>query len=163
MAAYRFPCSRPSSQWWQEHVLLLPVWWCLCPEELHDEVLQPSQHDSGREDLQLQAVQGRMLLEILKLIMQACVCLHNLMRMRYPGLQNAAMDIEDDNHQVVDGAWRTRRNMQDVHNVRGPNRDTRAAKAQREYLQHYISRVRALAEQHGTFLTCGDIPYVITC
>ena len=80
-----------------------------------------------------------MLLEILKLIMQACVCLHNLMRMRYPGLQNAAMDIEDDNHQVVDGAWRTRRNMQDVHNVRGPNRDTRAAKAQREYLQHYIN------------------------
>ena len=74
------------------------------------------------------------------MLCRACVCLHNLVRMRYPGLQNAAMDAEDDNHQVADGAWRTGRNMQDVHNVRGPKRDTRAAiKAQREYLKHYFN------------------------
>ena len=32
-----------------------------------------------------------------RLIVEACVCLHNLMRIRYPALQNAAMDRENDN------------------------------------------------------------------
>ena len=36
-----------------------------------------------------------------RLIVEACVCLHNLMRIRYPALQNAAMDRENDNHDVV--------------------------------------------------------------
>ncbi|KAK3082861.1 hypothetical protein FSP39_007396 [Pinctada imbricata] len=74
--------------------------------------------------------------ETIRLIVQTCVCLHNLMQIRYPGLQNAVLDQEDDNHQVINGAWRNGLNMQDVDNVTGPNRATRAAKSQREYLKH---------------------------
>ena len=39
-------------------------------------------------------------------IVLACVCLHNLMRLRYPGIQNAVLDQEDDQHNIIPGAWR---------------------------------------------------------
>ncbi len=35
----------------------------------------------------------------------AAICCHNLMRMRYPAIQNAAMDREDDNNNVILGEW----------------------------------------------------------
>lgn len=69
----------------------------------------------------------------------SCVCLHNLMRLRYPRLQNALVDFEDANHQVVPGDWRNQANMQDLNNVIGGNRTTRAAKQQRLYLKHYFN------------------------
>ena len=72
-------------------------------------------------------------------IVLACVCLHNLMRIRYPALQNAAFDQEDNQHQVVPGSWRNGLNMQDVDNIVGGNHATRVAKAQREYLKHYYN------------------------
>ena len=72
-------------------------------------------------------------------IVLACVCLHNIMRIRYPGLQNAALDQEDNEHRLIPGAWRQGRNMADVDNVVCGNRLTRAAKAQREYLKHYFN------------------------
>ena len=42
----------------------------------------------------------------LRLIVTTCLCLHNLMRMRYPRQQNIRLDRED-NHQVIPGQWRT--------------------------------------------------------
>jgi len=39
-------------------------------------------------------------------IVECCVCLHNLMRNRYPTLHNGIADEEDDKHNVVPGAWR---------------------------------------------------------
>ena len=74
-----------------------------------------------------------------RLIVEACVCLHNLMRMRYPTLQNAALDHEDGNHDLVAGAWRQDANMHDVDQAKGPNRDSTAAKKQREYLKLYFN------------------------
>ena len=74
-----------------------------------------------------------------RLIVQTCIILHNLMRTRYPGLQNAAVDREDDQHNVIPGAWRTGRNMQDLHTVRGPNRASTVAKRQRLLLKHYVN------------------------
>ena len=69
----------------------------------------------------------------------SCVCLHNLMRLRYPSLQNAVLDQEDGQHGVVAGAWRNGLDIQLVDdNVRG-NRATNAAKLQREYLKEYIN------------------------
>ena len=32
------------------------------------------------------------------------MCLHNIMRMRYPGLQNAALDQEDSEHHLIPGS-----------------------------------------------------------
>ncbi len=39
-------------------------------------------------------------------IVLMCICLHNLMRIRYPGLQNALMDQGDNNHNVIPGGLR---------------------------------------------------------
>lgn len=72
-------------------------------------------------------------------IMLACCRLHNLMRMRFLALQNAALDQEDESHQVFPGAWRNDANLQDMDNIVGGNRTTREAKAERPYLKHYYN------------------------
>lgn len=69
----------------------------------------------------------------------AAVCLHNLMRTRYPGLQNAALDQYDANQQLVPGAWRLGLNMPDMDNFGRGNRATEIAKAQRLYLTRYLN------------------------
>jgi len=69
------------------------------------------------------------------MIVEACICLHNLMRIRYPGLQNAMLDQEDEDHNMIPGLWRQQVDMVKIQQVRGPNRDTIAAKRQRDYLQ----------------------------
>ena len=56
------------------------------------------------------------------------------MRMRYPALQNAQLDVENDTHDLIPGLWRANANMHEVNTVMGPNRDTIAAKKQQEYL-----------------------------
>ena len=40
-----------------------------------------------------------------RLIVKACLVLHNLMIIRYPRLQNQAMDHEDRNHRLVPEDW----------------------------------------------------------
>ena len=54
-------------------------------------------------------------------IVLACVCLHNIMRMRYIGDQNALLDCEDDNHQLIPGAWQDEVYLVDIDHVRGGN------------------------------------------
>ena len=44
-------------------------------------------------------------------------------------LENASLDMDDANHQVVPGACRNNANMQDIHNIVGRNRTTMDAKA----------------------------------
>ena len=61
------------------------------------------------------------------------------MRLRYPGIQNAVLDQEDDQHNIKPGAWRREANMVDVENITKGNRDTIAAKKQREYLKLYYN------------------------
>ena len=77
--------------------------------------------------------------DTVRLITEACICLHNLMRLRYPVIQNAAMDVEDANHDMIPGAWRADANIPEVNNVRGNNRDSAAAKIQRDYLKEYFN------------------------
>ena len=51
--------------------------------------------------------------DIMRLIVGSCVCLHNIMRVRYPTLQNAQLDMENQQHDLVPGLWRaTARNQQ---------------------------------------------------
>ena len=54
-------------------------------------------------------------------IVLACVCLHNILRVRCPGEENPLMDQEDVNHNLIPGAWREGVNMDDVLNTRGGN------------------------------------------
>ena len=77
--------------------------------------------------------------ETARLIVQACVCLHNLMQMRFPTLQNTVLDHEDLNHDIVPGSWRNGANMVDVERARCSNKDSTAAKKQREYLKLYFN------------------------
>lgn len=77
--------------------------------------------------------------DTVKSIVLATVCLHNLMRSRYPGIQNALLDREGDNHQVVPGAWRDEQVFEEVNNVRGPTSETRRGKRQRLFLKHYYN------------------------
>ena len=77
--------------------------------------------------------------ENIKSIVLACVCLHNLMRIRYPGLQNVLLDREGEDHQMIPGAWRDEAVFQDMQDVRGPTSETRRGKRQRIYLKHYYN------------------------
>lgn len=70
---------------------------------------------------------------------EAAVCLHNLMRRKYPSLQNVELDREDANHNMVPGEWRRNAPMHELYRARGPNQATTDAKRQREYLKLYFN------------------------
>ena len=75
-----------------------------------------------------------------KLIVKACLCLHNLMRLRYPGLQNQDADQEDAKGNLIPGAWRNNAVLDEMrHEQQGGNLGTRDAKAQRVYLKCYYN------------------------
>ena len=72
-------------------------------------------------------------------IVKATLTLHNIMRVRYPTLQNADLDIDDDQGGVVPGAWRDAATMREVEVAgRGP-RTTAEGKRQRHYLMKYFN------------------------
>jgi len=50
-----------------------------------------------------------------KLIVKTCLILHNLMRIKYPSLQNQQLEkAQDESDDLVPGAWREGRNMEDT-------------------------------------------------
>ena len=65
------------------------------------------------------------------------MCLHNVMRMRYPGLQNAALDQEDSEHHLIPGFWRQERTLDDMTTVLQGNQEAKKAREQRIYLKNY--------------------------
>ncbi|XP_068235815.1 putative nuclease HARBI1 [Palaemon carinicauda] len=75
-----------------------------------------------------------------RLIVKACLILHNLMRTRYPGLQNQQLDrAENENHDFVPGAWREGRNLEDTQTASGPNTAYKDGKKQRNLLKHWVN------------------------
>ena len=78
--------------------------------------------------------------ETVKLIVKACMVLHNLMRIRYPGLQNQQLDrAENANADFVPGAWREGRNLEDTHTVAGHNTANKDGKKQRNLIKHWAN------------------------
>ena len=72
-------------------------------------------------------------------IVKACLCLHNIMHMCYPNLQNADLDLEDQQHNLPPGAWRDAAVMQEIEaGGRGP-RQTAEGRRQRIYLMKYFN------------------------
>ena len=63
-----------------------------------------------------------------QLIIKTCCVLHNLMRIRYPSVQNTLVDKEDRSGNQVDGARRLGSNMEDTLNVQGHNASNREGK-----------------------------------
>lgn len=85
-----------------------------------------------------------------KIIVMAAICLHNLMRLRYPGVQNNDLDQEDEDGNHIPGAWRNDRVLQDVDAVDRGNLPNRDGKRIRTYLKHYYnSNVGSLPWQHN--------------
>jgi hypothetical protein len=69
----------------------------------------------------------------------ACCALHNMLRVRYPSAMSRFMDTEDPvTHDVTSGIWRSQETMQSLHVMKG-NNSTKAAKAQRDYICHYLN------------------------
>ena len=79
--------------------------------------------------------------DTVRLLVKACVLLHNLMRTRYPVMQNRLVDFERPNGALVPGAWRAGRNLDDTRpdRVPGNNRDFRIAKAQRNLIMEWCN------------------------
>ena len=71
-------------------------------------------------------------------IVLACVCLHNMMRIRNPK-DMGEVDHEDDNHNVVPGAWRIDNPLTDGISNFANNTTTQQAKLQRDYLAAYYN------------------------
>ena len=74
-----------------------------------------------------------------RIITTACVCLHNLICMRYPRLQNRLVDRDDGNHNFIPGEWRHGHNMSDCLVVQGPNRNNCEGKKLRSLLKHWVN------------------------
>ena len=72
-----------------------------------------------------------------RIIVTACMVLHNLMRLRYPTLQNRLLDKEDAHRNIVPGVWRQERDMSDCVFALGHNRDNREGKKQRNLIKHW--------------------------
>ena len=79
--------------------------------------------------------------ETVKLIVKTCLVLHNLMRMRYPAMQNQQLDRPEgpNREQVELGAWRNDRNMLDTITENAATRASREAKMLRNLLTHWVN------------------------
>ncbi|WAR10027.1 hypothetical protein MAR_035103, partial [Mya arenaria] len=68
----------------------------------------------------------------------ACMTLHNLMRTRFPNIQNADLDREDEQGQFIAGAWRDHAVLEDVQAAGNGPRLTGPGKELRAYLKNYF-------------------------
>ncbi len=81
-------------------------------------------------------------------IVLATICFHNLMHMIYPVIQNASMEREDDQNNVIPGEWRRCNTWeQELQRIHG-NRETKAGKQLREYLKHYYNSAAGAVPLH---------------
>ena len=87
-------------------------------------------------------------------VVKATLALHNLLRNRNPGLQAQEVDQEDDDGNIIPGAWRAGAQMADPNEV-GGQRITREGKIQRNYLSDYITMT--LGACHGKIGLCDEL------
>ena len=76
--------------------------------------------------------------DVVTKMVNAAVCLHNLMRMRKPQ-RHVNMDREDENHNVIPGAWRLEANLTALDARRQGHRELEEGKAQRAMLTGYFN------------------------
>ena len=72
-------------------------------------------------------------------VTKACLVLHNIMRARYPNLQNEDLD-QDANGTFVPGSWRNAGVLEECE-LQGTTgeRSTRQGRQLRQYLTHYVN------------------------
>ena len=77
--------------------------------------------------------------DVARLLVETGVILHNLLRIRFPTIGNADIDREDDNHNIIPGAWRANQQIEEIPQALAPNRDNREGKIMRDYLKAYFN------------------------
>ena len=75
-------------------------------------------------------------------IVLACVILHNLMRIRYPRMQQRAGDRLDNRGRIMRGTWRNDDQLVGGQNLPGGNYGAREAKELRNYLRDHFNSPR---------------------
>lgn len=74
-----------------------------------------------------------------KRITKGCLVLHNIMRTRYPNLQNEELDLDVDGV-AVPGSWRDAGVLEDCQQEGATGeRSTRQGRKLRQYLTHYVN------------------------
>ena len=72
-----------------------------------------------------------------RLIVKACILLHNVMRSRYPVLQNRMIDAQE--RRLQPGEWRAGQNLEDTVNVTAQNRASKEGKKLRNLIMHWVN------------------------
>ena len=85
--------------------------------------------------------------QIATLITSACCVLHNIIRDRYPVMQAPMLDREDQQYNLIPGAWRDGYDMQDINRNIGGNTSKKRAKGQRDLLKLYYNDIGAVPWQ----------------
>ena len=65
--------------------------------------------------------------------------MQQIMRLRYPNLQNADLDQEREDGQIIPSAWRDQAMMNEMQIVQRAPRETREGKIVRTTLKHYYN------------------------
>jgi len=83
-------------------------------------------------------------------IINAMVCIHNLLRLRNPVMNVTMVDHEDEHHNLVGGEWRNGAGLAGLNQAAvGNNTGTNSAKDQRDYLKTYFNGPGAVNWQNG--------------
>ena len=85
--------------------------------------------------------------EVATLVTSIFCVLHNIIRDRYPLMQAPMLDREDQDHNLIPGAWRTGYEMQDINWNLGGNISKKRAKGQRDLLKLYYSDIGSVPWQ----------------
>jgi hypothetical protein len=85
--------------------------------------------------------------ETVRTIVMACVTLHNIMRARYPNLQNAMINSDEEVQNLR--AWRDECDLTDIQAIPRGNTMSNNAKRQRLYLKHYYNSIGAVEWQEN--------------
>ena len=89
-------------------------------------------------------------------IVMACVVLHNLMRDRYPRMQQRAGDRLDNRVRIVRGDWRYGPQLVGGQNLPGGNYGTQEAKELHDYLRDHFNSARSSVPWQDRMVRCGS-------
>ena len=76
---------------------------------------------------------------VVRLLVETGGILHNLLRIRFPAIANAEVEREDEDHNIIPGAWREDHQVEEIPPPQAPNRDNRVGKVMRDYLKAYCN------------------------
>ena len=85
--------------------------------------------------------------EAVTLVTITCCVLHNIMRDRYPLMQVPMFDREDQDHNLIPGAWSTGYEMHVINWNLSGNTSKKRAKGQRDLLKLYYSDIGSVPWQ----------------